>query len=392
MRTPRGLLVALVTLAVSADIIAYSVAVPVLPDIGRRLGASPGTIGLLFASFGVTLFLASIPMGAVSDRAGRKWPMIAGLAALAISTVAFAFADRLVWLFAARLVQGGADAVTWVVGLALVADLYGPGERGRMTGIVMSGASFSYMIGPSAGGWLYGIGGMRLPFLVVAALSTMTLLAWLFVDLPAPAAGVDEEQPPIRDVIRVPNVARCVALVIVAAATLSMIEPIGALHLSALGSSPARIGLVFGAAALTNSILHPVFGRLGDRFGAGTMTIVGLIVSGCVMPLFSRIGSFESALVIVPIQTAAISMPLTPSLAYMVDAVSQARGESHGIAYGVYNVAWAIGLLAGPAIGGYLYQLLGFAPLILTWAPAMLVATLMIARGGRRPAPMAAVQ
>src|SRR5581483_6400016 len=115
-------------------------------------------------------------------------------------------------------------------------------------------------------------------------------------DLPDPGGGAGQERPPIRDVIRAPNVARCVALVIVAAATLSMIEPIAALHLSALGSAPARIGLVFGAAALTNSLFHPLFGRLGDRFGARTMTIVGLIVSGCVMPLFSRISSFESAL------------------------------------------------------------------------------------------------
>jgi len=299
MRTARGLLVALVTLAVSVDIIAYSIAVPVLPDIGRQFGASPGTIGLLFASFGVTLFLASIPMGAISDRAGRKRPMIAGLAALAISTVAFAFADRLLWLFAARLVQGAADAVTWVVGLALVADLYGPGERGRMTGVVMSGASFSYMIGPSVGGWLYDIGGLRLPFLVLAALSAITLVAWLFADLPNPA-GHDDDQPPIRDVMRAPDVARCVALVIV---------------------------------------------------------------------LFA-------------VQAAAISLPLTPSLAYMVDAVSQARGESHGIAYGVYNVAWAIGLLAGPAIGGYVYELLGFSHLILAWAPAVIVTTVVIARSG----------
>jgi predicted MFS family arabinose efflux permease len=97
-------------------------------------------------------------------------------------------------------------------------------------------------------------------------------------------------------------------------------------------------------------------------------------------------------LVLFVIQAAAISLPLTPSLAYMVDAVSQARGESHGVAYGVYNVAWAIGLLAGPAIGGYVYQLLGFAPLILAWAPAVVVATLVIARGASRNAPMAVVQ
>jgi multidrug resistance protein len=381
MRTPRGLLVALVTLAVSVDIIAYSIAVPVLPDIARRFGASPGTIGLLFASFGVTLFLVSIPMGAVSDRAGRKRPMIAGLAALAISTFAFAFADRLVWLFAARLVQGAADAVAWVVGLALVADLYAPRERGRMIGIVMSGASFSYMIGPSVGGWLYEIGGLRLPFLVLAGLSAATLVVWLFVDLPDPA-GFDEERPPIRDLIGVPSIARCLALVIVAAATLSMVEPIGSLYLGSLGVTPGRVGIVFGAGALTNSMLHPIYGRLADRFGARTMTVAGLIVCGLALPLYALTRSFESALILFVIQAAAISLPLTPSLSYMVDAVSETRGESHGVAYGVYNVAWAIGLLAGPAIGGYGYELLGFSQLILAWAPAVIVTTVVIARSG----------
>jgi DHA1 family solute carrier family 18 vesicular amine transporter 1/2 len=385
MRTRRGLLLALVTLAVSADIIAYSIAAPVLPDVGRRLGASPGTIGLLFASFGVTLFLASIPMGAVSDRAGRKRPMIAGLVALALSTLAFGFADRLLWLFAARLVQGAADAVTWVVGLALVADLYGPGERGRMTGFVMSGASFSYMIGPSVGGWLYEIGGLRLPFLAVAALSTATLTAWLVLDVPRPPERARQPMP-MSAMMRAPGVGRCIALVIVAAATFSMVEPIGSLYLSSLGVTPARVGLVFGAGALANSLLHPIYGRLGDRFGPRTMTVAGLLVCGLVLPLYALTWSFASAIVLFVVTAAAISVPLTPSLAYMVEVVSQARGGSYGVAYGVYNVAWAIGLLAGPAIAGYVYELLGFSRLILMWAPAVIIATMVIARSGGNPA------
>ena len=36
-------------------------------------------IGLLFASFGVTLLAVSVPMGAVSDRIGRKAPLVGGL-------------------------------------------------------------------------------------------------------------------------------------------------------------------------------------------------------------------------------------------------------------------------------------------------------------------------
>ena len=58
--------------------------------------------------------------------------------------------------------------------------------------------------------------------------------------------------------------------------------------------------------------------------------------------------------------------------------------DAHGVAYGVYNVAWAIGLLVGPAIGGYVYELFGFSPLILAWAPAIIITTVVIARRGRK--------
>src|SRR5262245_3668937 len=83
----RSLILALVTLATFTDIVAYSVAIPVLPDLSRKLGASPTMIGVLFASFGVTLLTMSIPMGAVSDRIGRKGPMVGGLVALAAATL-----------------------------------------------------------------------------------------------------------------------------------------------------------------------------------------------------------------------------------------------------------------------------------------------------------------
>src|SRR3954464_14967855 len=151
LRKSRAVAVALVTLATFTDIVAYSVAVPVLPDLSRKAGASPTMIGLLFASFGVTLLIVSIPMGHVSDRIGRKPPLVGGMLALAAATLLFAYADGLPWLFAARLVQGAADAITWVVGFALIADRFAPEERGRVSGFVMSGTSMAVMVGPTIG-------------------------------------------------------------------------------------------------------------------------------------------------------------------------------------------------------------------------------------------------
>src|SRR5215470_9990528 len=184
LRSSRAFAVALVTFACFTDITAYSIAVPVLPDLSRRLGASPTTIGILFASFGVTLLTVSVPMGAVSDRIGRKAPMVVGLVALAAASLLFAFGTSLPWLFAARLVQGAADAVTWVVGFALIADLYESHERGRVTGIVMMGTSLAIMVGPTIGGWLYELGGMRTPFVAVAALAAIVLVLFLWYQVP----------------------------------------------------------------------------------------------------------------------------------------------------------------------------------------------------------------
>jgi MFS transporter, DHA1 family, solute carrier family 18 (vesicular amine transporter), member 1/2 len=386
----RAVAVSLVTVATFTDIVAYSIAVPVLPDFSRRLGASPTTIGLLFASFGVTLLGVSIPMGAVSDRVGRRLPLVGGLAVLAASTCVLGLADRLPWLFAARLMQGAADAVTWVVGFALIADLYGPAERGRVMGLVMAGTGFGFMIGPPLGGWLYEIGGSRLPFLVVAGLAAFTAVAFLFAQIPTMHAQRDVV--PVGAVLREPAIASCAAAVVAASATISMLEPVLPLFLSShLGLGPARVGLLFGAGAAASTALHPVCGRLTDRWGGRRLTMIGLALTACILPLLSRAWNFESALVFYLLQAAMVAVVITPSLAYMAEATSAAGVGSFGVAYGLYNVAWGAGLLAGPALGGFLFERIGFPALALMWAPVVVAVAVGLARAGQaesRPGPV----
>ena len=393
LRESRATAVAFVTLAALTDLIAYSIAVPVLPDLGRRLGASPTTIGVLFASFGLTVLAVSVPMGAASDRGGRKTPLVAGAIVLVGSTLLFAYADSLGWLFASRLLQGAADAVTWVVGFALIADLYGPAERGRVMGLVLGGSNFGLMIGPSLGGWLYEAGGIRLPFLVVAALGAVAAagLAWLRVpvapgsedpvpDRPQPAAS---SSPGLQILAawRVPEVRSCAAAVVVAGGTIGMLEPVLSLFLSyEMGLAPSRIGVVFGVAAAAATLLHPLVVRLADRAGGRRLTIAGLIAMALALPLVSLIGSFETAIGVYVLQAVAIAIVATPSLAYMADAISSGGIRSFGVAYGVYNFAWALGLLVGPGIGGFLYEQLGLRVLSIAWAPFALAAALIVAR------------
>jgi len=389
-QSPRTLIVAVVTLGTFTDLVAYSVAVPVLPDLTVRLGVSPTMIGLLFASFGVTLLGVSVPAGALSDRIGRRPPLVFGMVLLAGSTLLFANGDRLVWLFVARLLQGAADAIAWGVGFALIADLYGAEARGRVMGVVMSGSNLGLMVGPSLGGWLYETGGPRLPFLAVTALALAAAVGTSLLRLPAPTT----RREPVRvgPALRHSAVWSCAVAVLVASATITMIEPVLALWLAAkLGLSPGRIGLVFGVAAVASTLVHPLYGYLADRHGGRFLMLLGLAAVGVTLPLLGRASSLMTATLFFALVAVMVSLIVTPSLAYMAEAAGVAGVTSFGVSYGLYNLAWGAGLLSGPSLGGFLYERLGFPVLTLVWPPVLFVTAILLVRFGRQPAGAPAV-
>jgi len=379
LRTSRAFAVGLVTFAAFIDLVTYAIAIPVLPDLSQRLGASPTMVGLLFASFGLTLLLFAIPMGAISDRVGRRGPMVGGLLVLAVASVLFAYADRLWLLFAARMIQGASDAVTWVVGFALVADLYGPSERGRVMGLVMSGTNTGLMLGPTIGGWLYEAGGVHLPFLTVAAAALVCAAMFFVIEPPVSKRGTDSISA--RDALGNPTVLACIVVVVVASATIAMLEPVLSLWLSdTISLGPARIGALFGTAAVASAVMHPIYGRFSDWWGGRPVTLAGLLASAAVLPFLSLASGFASATTLYVLQAIALSLVVTPSLAYMAQAISRGGGESFGIAYGLYNVAWGAGLLIGPAVGGFLLETVGLAVLTIAWVPPVLATAVVLWR------------
>ena len=159
------------------------------------------------------------------------------------------------------------------------------------------------------------------------------------------------------------------------------IFPVLPLYLSAtLGLGPARIGLLFGFGAVASTMLHPIYGRLVNRAGSRRMTMIGLVLVACLLPLLSLPSSYRSAIAVYVICAAAISMIITPSLAYMAEATSSAGAGSFGIGYGLYNMAWGAGLLGGPALSGFMFERMGFGWLMLMWAPPLVVVTWLLGR------------
>src|SRR5207245_1453402 len=128
----------------------------------------------------------------------------------------------------------------------------------------------------------------RLPFLTVAAFAVVATVAFIVYE-PPPRREAHEPVPLVA-VLQVPTIAACAVAVVIVSATMSMLEPVLAIFLgTTLAISPARIGLLFGIAAVVSTTLHPIFGRLADQWGARRL------------PLFERMGLSRLALAWAPV-------------------------------------------------------------------------------------------
>jgi len=89
VRDSTTVLTVAVSAALFADSLVYSAIVPVLPTYASQHRASPAAIGVLFASYAAVL-LATPPFAALSDRHGRRAPLIAGMVGVTAATLLFA--------------------------------------------------------------------------------------------------------------------------------------------------------------------------------------------------------------------------------------------------------------------------------------------------------------
>jgi MFS family permease len=207
----------------------------------------------------------------------------------------------------------------------------------------------------------------------------MSAAGFLFLDIPSEQA--ETERVPIGVLLRSRAVASCAAVVVAISATISMLEPVLPLYLSAkLWIGPARIGLIFGSGAVASALLHPIYGRLADRWGGRRMMLTGLPLVACILPLQTLAWSYASTIAFFILNTTVVALVITPSLTFMAEAVSGAGVGSFGVGYGLYNMAWGAGLLGGPAVAGFIFERAGFTRLTLLWAPLLLIVSALLAR------------
>jgi MFS transporter, DHA1 family, multidrug resistance protein len=166
---------------------------PALPQLADDLGASASLAQLSITACLVGLAVGQLVAGPLSDRLGRRRPLIVGLVAFLLASVACALAPTAAVLVLLRLVQGLAGAAGIVISRAIARDLY----SGRALMIFFSRlllvAGLAPVIAPILGGQLTRIMTWRGIFGVLAGFGAVLLLAGLF--------GLKETLPPERRIV-----------------------------------------------------------------------------------------------------------------------------------------------------------------------------------------------
>jgi DHA1 family bicyclomycin/chloramphenicol resistance-like MFS transporter len=104
---------------------------PALPAIAVDLATSDAQVQLSLTTCLIGLAAGQLLGGPLSDRWGRRRPVIAGMAAYAVMSLLCALAPSAPLLAGTRLVQGVAGGVGVVVARAVVRDLYAGVEAAR---------------------------------------------------------------------------------------------------------------------------------------------------------------------------------------------------------------------------------------------------------------------
>ena len=263
---PAALVV--VGLAFLTDSLVYAMLPPLLPEYARIHGLNQTELGVLFGSYAGALLLATLPLGTWADRSGRRGPFLGGLVGLGAATVLFAGAGSFALLLLARVFQGVAAAATWVAGMALLADHFPAGQRGKAMSVVFAGANLGMFLGPAYAGWMSEVWSAHGAFLVVAGLALVDALARLTLlpRDPAPAGGASLGYLGLLKDGAVRVFAGAMGM---GAALGAAVEAVLPLYLSRhLAMDAAAIGLAFASAALAAMFTSPLVGHWVDRRGA----------------------------------------------------------------------------------------------------------------------------
>ncbi|MGV9313755.1 multidrug effflux MFS transporter [Streptomyces sp. NPDC003691] len=282
-----GLLVTLVLGGMAAlPPLSMDMYLPALPAVTDSLSAPAATIQLTLTTCIAGLALGQLVAGPLSDRWGRRIPLLTGMVVYVVATALCAFAPNAGALIGLRLVQGLAGAAGIVIARAVVRDLFEGVAMARFFSTLMLISGVAPVVAPLIGGQVLRFTDWRGIFLVltgVGAVLTLVILKWLPETLPREArrtGGVGESLRTMRGLLGdrvftgyvLTGAFSFAALFAYIAASPFVVQEI-------YGASPQAFSLLFGL----NSVGLIAVGQINGRLLVGRVSLDKALACGLVV-------------------------------------------------------------------------------------------------------------
>ncbi|GFH34932.1 multidrug effflux MFS transporter [Streptomyces pacificus] len=359
-----GLLVTLVLGGLTAlPPLSMDMYLPALPEVTGDLRAPAATIQLTLTACLAGMALGQLVVGPMSDRWGRRRPLLAGMAVYVVATAACAFATGAEMLIAFRLLQGLAGAAGIVIARAVVRDLYDGVEMARFFSTLMLVSGVAPIVAPLIGTQVLRVTDWRGVFHVLAAIGLLlTLVAakWLHETLPPErrhSGGVRHALRTMR-ALAADRVFTGYTLTggLAFAALFAYIAASPFVVQSLFGASPQTFGLLFAA----NSVGLVAVGQINGKLLVGRVSLdkvlgVGLavIVLAALALLLVTAGVFgETGLLPVAaglfVLMSAMGVTLPNTNAQALTRAPHAAGSASAL---LGTSSFLIGAIASPLVG-----------------------------------------
>jgi MFS family permease len=369
----RGLhstVLVVVMIALFSDSLLYGMLVPLAGELQAE-GGDETELAIMYGGYALGLMLATPLFGNLSDRLGRRPPMIWGVLGQIVATALFASAPGSFALATlARIVQGAAAAATWTAALALVAQVY-PQHRTKMMGLAMLGGNAGSVLGPTVGGMLQKFGGIHVAFGFAAVLLIIDLMIRLtFLVEPPRLAG---ERPDLLGLLKDPAVLVAGWIVLAGVGGWGLLEPLLPNYMKkTYGTESATAGLMFTTATLFYGLAAPWVERAVERWGLRPTMALGLSLMAVCLPLVALPGGALVSGIALTLVSVWYAFGLNPCFTEFAEAVDRRGTGSYASVYAVYNIAFGIGMVGSDAAAGYITANLSFSTALLAAAVFML--------------------
>jgi MFS family permease len=164
----RGYVLALLVAVGIAGWVDRNVLAALLQSIKLELAFSDTQLGLLGGiAFGVFYATVGLPVAWLADRSDRRSLIAAAVGLWSVMTAACGLAGGFPALFLARVGVGIGEAGGSPPSQSLVSDYFGSERRARAFGVLYLQIPLGFVVGYWLGGWLDGLVGWRLTFVLV---------------------------------------------------------------------------------------------------------------------------------------------------------------------------------------------------------------------------------